>query len=179
MIPIQSIRSARLELVPATLAHVEAEIESPEALGRLLSATIPASWPPGEYDRSAMEFFRARLSEDPASVEWYGWYAVQRFEGGRSVVIGAAGYLGPPGSDGTVEVGYSIAPEFQAQAYATEIVQALVTRAWSIPVVNRVIAHTQPSNVGSVKVLERCGFRVVDPGGESGAVEYERLRPTT
>jgi ribosomal-protein-alanine N-acetyltransferase len=179
MIPIQSIRSARLELVPATLGHVEAEIESPEALGQLLSATVPASWPPGEYNRSAMEFFRARISEDPASVGWYGWYAVRRLERGRSVVIGAAGYLGPPSSDGTVEVGCSIAPEFQAQGYATEIVRALVTRAWSIPGVSRVIAHAQPKNVGSIKVLERCGFRPVGSGGEPGAVEYATLRSTT
>jgi ribosomal-protein-alanine N-acetyltransferase len=179
MIHVQSIRSARLELVPATLDHVEAEIESPLALGRLLRATVPASWPPGEYDRTAMEFFRARLSEDPALVGWYGWYAVQRLEGGRSVVIGAAGYCGPPSADGTVEVGYSIAPEFETQGYATEIVHALVTRAWSIPVINRVIAHTQFNNLGSVKVLERCGFKVVGSCREPGTVVYAIIRSAT
>jgi len=173
---IQSICSERLELVPATLDHVEADIESPEALGRLLGAAVPASWPPGEYDRSAMEFFRARIEEDPASVGWYGWYAVQRMEGASPVVIGAAGYLGPPGSDGTVEIGYSIAPEFQAQGYATEIVKGLVTHAWDIPAITRVIAHTRPGNLASVKVLERCGFRLVGSGGEPGTMEYAAQR---
>ena len=96
-----------------------------------------------------------------------------------TVVIGAAGYLGAPNPDGTVEVGYSIVPAFQAQGYASEIVQALVSRAWSVPQVSRVIAHTVPANVGSIKVLERCGFKAVGPGGEAGTVEYERLRPTT
>jgi RimJ/RimL family protein N-acetyltransferase len=173
------MRTVRLELVPTTLAHVEAEMESPDALGRLLGASVPAAWPPGEYDRSALEFFRARLAEDPASVGWYGWYAVRHFDDGRSVVIGAAGYLGPPGSDGTVEIGYSIVPDFQAQGYATEIVQALVSRVWSVPAVHRVIAHTYPSNVGSIKVLERCGFKPSGPGGEPGTVQYEKLRPAT
>jgi [ribosomal protein S5]-alanine N-acetyltransferase len=179
MTAIPSIMSARLELVPATLVHVEAELESAEALGRLLGATVPASWPPGEYDRSAMEFFRTRLAEEPASVGWYGWYAVQRAADGPFVVIGAAGYLGPPGAEGTVEVGYSIAPEFRARGYATGIVQALLTRAWSFPAVRRVIAHAQSSNVGSAKVLERCGFRAAGPGGEPGTVAYEVSRPTT
>jgi len=174
---MEPIRSGRLELVVATLAHLDAELESPEALGRILGAAVPAGWPPGEYDRAAVEFFRARLSADPAALGWYAWYAIDRSKE-EARVIGAAGYLGPPDSGGTVEVGYSIAPEFQAQGFATEIVQALVARAWSVPEVSRVIAHARPENAGSVKVLERSGFRWVGPGGEPGAVEYERVRPT-
>jgi len=174
------IRTERLVLVAATLAHVEADLDSPESLGRLLGAAVPASWPPGEYDRSAMEFFRDRLSESRDAVGWYGWYAIHRPTGDKvGVVIGAAGYLGPPDPAGAVEVGYSIAPEFQARAFATEIVQALVSRAFSVPEVVRVIAHAQEANVGSLKVLERCGFTRVGAGGDAGAVEYERLRSTT
>jgi ribosomal-protein-alanine N-acetyltransferase len=165
--------------VPATLAHLEADLKSPETLGRFLGVAVPASWPPGEYDRSAMEFFRARLSEDPGAVGWYGWYAIRRLEGEEPMLIGAAGYLGKPASDGTVEVGYSIAQEFQARAYATEIVETLVIRAWTFPEVLRVIAHTQPSNAGSVKVLEHCGFTRVGSGDDPRAVEYEKLRSTS
>ena len=172
------IRTERLELVPASLAHVEADMESPESLGQLLGAAVPASWPPGEYDRSAMEFFRARLRESDAAVGWYGWYAIHRpAEGHGSVVIGAGGYLGPPSSDGVVEVGYSIAPEFQARAFATELVQALVLRAFSVPGVVRVIAHTNAANAGSIKVLERCGFTPAGAGNEPDTLQYERLRP--
>ena len=172
---MEPIRTERLDLIPTTLAHLDAELESPAALSLLLGARLPASWPPGEYDRPAMEFFRSRLAEDPAAAGWYGWYAVHR---AHSIVVGAAGYHGPPGSDGTVEVGYSIAPEFRAQAYATEMVRALVEHAWSVPRVGRVIAHIQPGNLGSVKVLERAGFSRA--GRDSGleAVEYEQLRPT-
>jgi [ribosomal protein S5]-alanine N-acetyltransferase len=173
MMRVNPIHTERLTLVPTSLAHLDAELESCEALARLLGVRLPASWPPGEYDRSAIEFFRARLAENPRVLGWYGWYAIDR-DGG--VVVGAAGYLGPPSPDGTLEVGYSIAPEFQARGYATEIVQALVDRAWSVPEVRRIIAHTQRENLGSVKVLERAGFKAVDASQETGAVEYERLR---
>lgn len=176
---MQPITSARLDLVPATIAHLEAELNSPEELGRFLGAVVPSSWPPGEYDRAAMEFFRDRLSGNPALVGWYGWYAIHRAESDGPTVIGAAGYLGPPGSDGTVEVGYSIAQEFRGRGYATEIVEALVRQAFSFPEVTRVIAHTQTSNSGSVKVLRRCGFTLVGLDDESGAFEYERLQPIT
>jgi ribosomal-protein-alanine N-acetyltransferase len=174
------LRTERLDLLPATLAHLDAELESPEALGLLLGARVPSGWPPGEYDRGAIEFFRERLAADPSSLGWYGWYALRREAGEPAAVVGAVGYLGPPGPEGTVEIGYSIAPEFEAQGYATEIVVALVERAWSIPAVERVIAHTQPGNLGSIKVLERAGFQRLGPGGEPGAVEpdeYETLRP--
>jgi RimJ/RimL family protein N-acetyltransferase len=173
------IRTERLELVAATLVHVEAEMECSEKLGRLLGAEIPRSWPPGEYDRSALEFFHARLSESGDAVGWYGWYAIRRpVEGDRAVVIGAGGYLGPPGPDGIVEVGYSIAPEFQGRAFATELVQALVSRAFSVAAVVGVIAHTTPTNEGSIKVLEKCGFTPAGAGSGPDTVKYERLRPT-
>ena len=176
--PPMRIQTERLELVAATLAHIEADMESPEGLGRLLGANIPPSWPPGEYDRSAMEFFHARLSEGPEAVGWYGWYAIYRPDGGDPTVIGAAGYLGPPGPDGAVEIGYSIAPEYQARSFATELVQALKVRAFSTDGVVRVIAHTNATNAGSIKVLERCGFTLCGSGSgdEPDTVQYECRR---
>jgi RimJ/RimL family protein N-acetyltransferase len=169
------IRTERLDLVAATLAHLDAEMESPARLGHLLGAEIPASWPPGEYDRSAMVFFRDRLSEGADAVGWYTWYAMHRpLEGGGRVLVGAGGYLGPPGADGTVEVGYSIAPEFEGRAFATEMVEALVSRALGVAGVVRVVAHTKATNTGSIKVLERCGFTTAGAGNEPDTVRYER-----
>jgi RimJ/RimL family protein N-acetyltransferase len=177
---MQIIRTHRLDLVPATLALVEADIESPEALGRLLGAVVPACWPPGEYDRAAMEFFRDRLSESPEAVGWYGWYAVQRsVEPHGSVLVGCGGYLGPPGADGVAEIGYSIVPESRGLGFATEIVHAIVARAFSKPGVVRVIAHTSSTNLESVRVLEKCGFSLVGPGTEPGTVRYATTKPTS
>lgn len=171
------IRTERLELVAATLDHIEADMASPEELGRLLGAAIPPSWPPGEYDRSAMEFFHARLSESPEAIGWYGWYAIHRPDDGDAAVVGAGGFLGPPGPEGAVEIGYSIAPEYQARAFATELVQALKTRAFSAAEVVRVIAHTNAKNAGSIKVLERSGFTLAGSGSEPDTVRYECRRP--
>ena len=177
---MQIIRTHRLDLVPATLDLLEADIESPEALGRLLGAVVPASWPPGEYDRSAMEFFRDRLSETPEAIGWYGWYAVHRsVEPHGSVLVGCGGYLGPPGADGVAEIGYSIVPESRRLGFATELVHALVSRAFSKPEVVRVIAHTFTTNRESVRVLEKCGFSLVGPGSEPGTVRYATPEPTS
>lgn len=171
------LRTERLDLVPATLELVEADLDSPLALGKLLGAAVPPSWPPGEYDHDAMEFFRDRLSESAGAVGWYGWYAILRTDdGGGPVVVGSGGYFGPPGPDGVVEIGYSVAPEFRVRGFATELVRALVSRAFSVPGVVRVVAHTTDANPGSVLVLERSGFTRAGAGSEPGTVRFERTR---
>jgi RimJ/RimL family protein N-acetyltransferase len=165
------IRTARLELVPATVALLDAELGSREALAELLGAIVPSDWPPGEHDRAAVEVFRARLAERPEAAGWYGWYAICREPTG-SVLIGSGGYFGPPDGEGTVEIGYSILPAYRRRGFATELAHALVDRAFTVAGVARVVAQTTPATVGSVKVLERCGFRPIGSGGEPGSVRY-------
>ncbi len=173
------LRTPRLTLYAATLKHVQAELEHPDQLGLLLAAEVSAAWPPGEYDREAMEYFRDRLEAGGAAAEgWYGWYAVrEEDQDGPRALVGAAGYMGPPDTSGVVEIGYSVLPEWQRRGYASQIVDALVRRAFAQAGVRRVIAHTTPSNVGSVAVLLRCGFRQVGTGNEPGSVRFECLAP--
>jgi RimJ/RimL family protein N-acetyltransferase len=172
------ISTSRLDLVATSTAHLDAELESTDRLARMLDAIVPPGWPPGEYDRPAIEFFRGRLEEDPDAVGWYTWYAVRRRPAGETaVVVGAGGYFGPPGPDGVVEVGYSIVESFRAQGFASELVEGLVARAFATPGVVRVVAVTYPENVGSVRVLERCGFTLDGPGREPNSSMFARTRP--
>ena len=179
MIPELVLRTQRIDLVATTLQHIESELESPRTLESLLGISIPSGWPPGEYDRHALEFFHDRLTAGgPAHVGWYGWYALTRDSvGRRETLVAGAGYLGPP-SAGSVEIGYSVIPEARGRGYAPELVEALVAHAFEFPEVQRVIAHTSDANVASTQVLLKCGFTRVGAGKESGNVEYQREKPT-
>lgn len=64
-----------------------------------------------------------------------------------NTLIGLGGYAGPPTSDGSVEIGYSIAPSYQRQGLATELTLALVDFALANPGVSRVLAHTLPGRM--------------------------------
>ena len=170
---IHKLKTARLELVPATLALIDAELSSQADLASMLGAHIPEGWPPGEYDRPAIEHFRSRLSRDPENAGWYTWYALTRSSRPEAwVLIGAGGFFGPPMADNQVEIGYSIVPSFEGRGYATELVQALVAYAFSTGRVSRVIAHTTSANIGSARVLGKAGFHLVGPGKDPGSVEY-------
>jgi RimJ/RimL family protein N-acetyltransferase len=91
-------------------------------------------------------------------------------------LIGSAGYKGPPGKDGTVEVGYGIVSDHQRRGYASEAVRGLVKRAFELPGVRRVIAETYPELVPSIGVLRRCGFELTGDGSEPGVIRFELTR---
>lgn len=169
----RTLRTRRLDLIAATLEHVSAELEDHSSLGRLLGIPIPADWPPGEYDRHAIEYFQSQLlAGGSAVVGWYGWYAITRnTEGLCESLVAGAGYFGPP-REGVVEIGYSVIPAARRQGYASEIVTALVVNAFEDPSVQQVVAHTTDENIASIKVLLGRGFIRVGPGAAPGSVQY-------
>lgn len=173
--------SRDLSLVAATLLHILTELETPDQLSVLLNATVSSAWPTGEYDRDAMEFFRTCFEQGgDAVIGWYGWYAIRDADGeSPRTLIGAGGYFGPPDADGTVEIGYSILPEWQRRGYASAMVDALVEHARALHNVARAIAHTTPENAASVAVLRRCGFLAAGAGRESGTIRFEHVQTDT
>jgi RimJ/RimL family protein N-acetyltransferase len=176
--PCLLLQTPRLDLIAATLDHVEAELNDRVALEGLLGVPIPEDWPPGEYDRNAQEFFRPQLASSGGSsiIGWLSWYAVTRNPSGlREALVAVAGYLGPP-KNATVEIGCSVVPAARGCGYATEIVNALVAHALTHPDVREVVAHTSDANGASTRVLLRCGFMRVGPGFEPGSVEYRTQR---
>ena len=168
------IDTARLRLVAAQIAHLRTELADPAQLATLLGAAVPASWPPGEYDRDAITYFLSQYeARGPSVIGWYGWYAIRRAEPERvAELVGAGGYFGPPTVEGTVEVGYSIADEARGHGYGTELALALANRALEQPRVRRIIAHVAANNVASQRVLEHAGF-VFAGAGASGKWRYE------
>jgi ribosomal-protein-alanine N-acetyltransferase len=179
MNPSLTLRTDRLELRATTLEHIQAELSDPASLGSLLGASVPASWPPGEYDRDALEFFRSKLAQTPDAVGWYGWYVILLGpDDMRRILVAGAGFLGPPSPDGVVELGYSVVPEARGRGYASEAVLALVDHAFREPTVVGIIAHTDDSNLASSAVLIHCGFKRVGSGQTQGSSRYELGRST-
>lgn len=167
------LRSRRLEIVPATLPHIRAELSGREALGCLLEAAVPEDWPPGESDRGALEWFRDLLSADPAAVGWASWYAIAAPDGRRELVA-SGGFVGPP-LDGTALVGYSTSAAWRGRGFATELVEALCSWALADPSVRFLRARTEIGNTASRRVLERCGF-VEEVPAEEGVLDFVRAR---
>lgn len=170
------IRTARLQLVPATVELVSAELQGSVHLAAVAGFTVPASWPPQYHDRSALEYVLTRLVHHGEHAEWWFAYLVHRAD--PAVVVGTAGFAGPP-REGAVEIGYSVLPEYQRQGFASEAARGLVARAFEESAVAKVVAHTLPHLLPSIGVLSKCGFRQVDrpaEAEEAGAIRFELPR---
>jgi RimJ/RimL family protein N-acetyltransferase len=145
-------------MMPATAETLHLELDDPAAFATLLGVRLPQDWPPGEYDRGAIQFFLEKMIEGgPKAVGWYGWYAI--LEGSEpAALVGCGGYLGPPDEAGCVEIGYSICEQWRGQGLAKELVQALVDRALALGA-KKIVAHTTEANPASIAVLLGCGFQ--------------------
>lgn len=169
------ILTQRLELIPATVELAQAALAGTAALASALKATVPASWPPEYNDDASFQHTVDQLAKGSAQARW--WLHLVVLNEGR-VLIGAVGYKGPPSPDGTVELGYGIVKDYQRKGYASEAVRGLVSRAFAVPEVRRVIAETPPLHTASIGVLKKCGFELMDgTSSEPGVIRFELTRP--
>ena len=59
----------------------------------------------------------------------------------------------------TCELGYILSPAYQRQGYGSEAAAALVRQALTTGGMHRVVAHCNPDNTASWKLLEKIGCR--------------------
>ncbi|MDJ0366340.1 GNAT family N-acetyltransferase [Hymenobacter sp. H14-R3] len=174
MIPLIT-QTPRLTILAASRALLTAELHKPQYFSTLLGAVVPENWPPSDYDRSAMVYFLDQLTiggRDAAG--WYNWYALRKAEGDvPRTLMGAGGFMGPPDTDGSAEISYSIAVDWQGQGLGIELVSGLVQQAAATGMVHRLVAHARADNPASQQALLHNGFALVGPG-PAGYVRFER-----
>ena len=96
-----------------------------------------------------------QIRRDPESAHWVARAVVDEESG---LVIGHAGYHGPPDENGMVEVGYSVDPRYRRRGHAREMLAELIRRAQSEPQVRIVRASISPDNVASLATIAGFGF---------------------
>ena len=173
-----SLDTPRLRLVPFTPGDLLTLLQSPERFEESFGLPMDEALHGFYVSDEVSPAWLAVLRTSPVATVWVHGFAVVHRE--REIVIGSAGFKGPPDPDGVVEIAYGIVPRFEGQGYATEAAAALLRFAFAHPEVRRVRAHTLPEPNASTHVLTRCGFawvgEVVDP--EDGPVwRWERERP--
>ncbi len=160
------IQTARLNLIPADLALMEAVLAGNATLSRVLGVNVPRKW---TENADAFPFFVGLLKKDPALERWGAHLIIHRAE---NLLIGSAGFKGGPTPEGTVEIGYEIKASHREKGLATEAARGLVDFAFAAPAVSLVRAHTIAAENASTSVLQKLGFQslgtVEDP--EDGTV---------
>lgn len=170
----EPLETERLRLIPATLELADADLHNRMEFSHQLGARVLDSWPPPLNDESSMKYTVDSLRKNPEAAGWAAWYWVAKKH--KPVVVGQGGFKGVP-SGGSVELGYSLLPEFQKKGYASEAVAALLAWAFAHEEVGRVVAETLPELTPSIRVLEKAGFANIGRGSEEGTIRFELRRP--
>jgi ribosomal-protein-alanine N-acetyltransferase len=141
--------TARLRVEPATADHLRALIASDDAFAERFGLRVAPGYL--EYD-GVLERMLTDLDAgaDPAWSTYLFVHVADR------ALVGLGGFKGPP-ADGTVEIGYGIAPEYRHQGYATEGAGLLIAIARAAGVAT-VTARTLPEHNFSTRVLTTLGF---------------------
>jgi RimJ/RimL family protein N-acetyltransferase len=151
--------AARLDLVLLTPVLDDLVAGRRERATAAIGAAIPDWWP-DEHDARFLRYRLTQASRDPAAGEWLVRAIVLRGEG---VVIGHAGFHGPPGVNaldeaGAVELGYTIFLPYRGRGYATEAVVELMRWAREERGVRAFVASVGPENEPSLAIVQKLGF---------------------
>lgn len=119
--------------------------------GDLVGAQMPAFFATEDW---LWGLHLSQIETDPDSARWYVRAAVTD----AGVVVGHAGFHGPPDPDGMVEIGYAVDPDLRGRGYGHAIVDALVAEAARDPAVRMVRASVSPTNTPSLALVRRAGF---------------------
>ncbi|MGH2942609.1 MAG: GNAT family N-acetyltransferase [Solirubrobacteraceae bacterium] len=140
-----------VRLVTPDLVLLDAALEGPAALARVLDREVAEGWDvfPGSLRR-----VRDAIAADPASARWGTRFFVLDEP---PTLVGWGGFKGAP-RDGAIELGYAIAPAWEGRGLATDAARELVREAFAAPAVRVVLALTLAGPGGSVRVLEKNGF---------------------
>ncbi len=158
------IRTTSLGLVPAKAEHCRALAVSLGAFAGLLGADVAEGWP----------MFPESVPKEAGPMPWATYFFVHEAD---RVMLGSGGFKGPP-KDGTVEIGYEIAPSYRGRGLGTEAAAGLVVFAFEHEDVRAVQAHTLARPGPSPALLRTLGFERVqeltDP--EEGPIWQWRLQ---
>ncbi|AJH15693.1 GNAT family N-acetyltransferase [Myroides profundi] len=95
------------------------------------------------------------IDERMAAKECVNWAITLKEEG---TMIGTIGFYRMKLEHYRAETGYMSLPKFNGKGYITEALQAIVHYGFSTMKLHSIEALLDPENIGSMKVLEKCGF---------------------
>ncbi|MFI1912198.1 GNAT family N-acetyltransferase [Nocardia sp. NPDC020380] len=148
------------ELPAVRIVHLNGPVLEALARGDLAAANAVSPIPLPDHFAGAewqplWERRDRQVREDPGSA---AWVTGAIWDEQRDLVVGRAGYHGPPDAAGMVEIGYAVEPEHRRKGYARAALESLLRRAAREPEVRTVRVTISPDNLASYGLVSQYGF---------------------
>jgi len=147
----------RVEILQLDAAALRALADGDQAAAERTSPVPLSPYLAGPECRRVWAIRAVQVIEDPPAAAWVTGIV---WDPERQLAVGRAGYHGPPDSEGMVEVGYSIDPQYRRRGYARAALLALLARAAADPDVRTFRATISPDNVASRDLVLAHGLVV-------------------
>lgn len=112
-------------------------------------------WPPHPSIVATREFLnqQVQLSEHGELTSW----AVEHVNDNK--MIGMCGFVWWRPEHGKAEIAYAISRKYWNQGLVTEAVNACIECGFNTVQLNRIEARCMPGNIGSERVMQKCGMK--------------------
>ncbi|MCK8479800.1 GNAT family N-acetyltransferase [Psychroserpens algicola] len=153
----KSIDTGDILLIANDIEILKTALKGNAELAKYLNINIAANWT--EFGTDYLEYSMDKYLSNKNEQDWLIYFPILKTE---NTLIGSCGYKGMPTTEGCVEIGYEIAPDYRNKRYATQITKALITNAFESNLVNSIIAHTLTKKGASTKILSKFGFKKIE-----------------
>jgi [ribosomal protein S5]-alanine N-acetyltransferase len=165
--------SSRLRLAAISECALRSELANDGRLGTILNAEVPRKWPPEHWEPHVFELLLGMFELDCERQQICRYVLLQR-EDSLPLLIGVVNGFVWPERPEEIEIGYSILPVFQRKGYGYEACERFVRFLLAELPSFGMMAQTYPHLTGSVRILEKLGFKPDGPGAEEGVVVFRR-----
>src|SRR5215212_4915305 len=115
------IETKNLKLIPCDTEILKSAIEGNEILAKKINVIVQDNWT--EFGVAALQYSLDKLTKSEEEKNWWTYFPVHKQD---NKLIGSCGYKGRPTTDGTVELGYEITPDYRNRGIATEMTKGLI-----------------------------------------------------
>ncbi len=134
------------------------------------TAALPASWR-GEYSPdSARGWIDERDAESSMLL-------ITELASQQPIGLLILGVVPLPGSGTDLRIGYLLAEHVWGRGLASELVSGLIEWARTQPAIRTLTGGADPTNRASVRVLEKCGFEMIDEADPDAVVYQFQVSP--
>lgn len=113
-------------------------------------------WPGPDFFE-AIPYFQDVLVKNNGTQGFDSWIVVEK---GSREIVGGIGFLGNPGPDGNVELGFATNESQRRKGYCLEAAEVLIEWALQHPGVKSILARSESNNVASNTLLTKLGFEI-------------------
>jgi [ribosomal protein S5]-alanine N-acetyltransferase len=151
---IHNIVTDRLIIIPMTYSMVCSVLNGNNKEYENLGVNLNGKWPLQDtFD--ILHFIKDKMKKND-EVNGFDIWMIVRKEG--MTVIGDAGFKGEPNENGEIEIGFGLIGDEQQKGYGYEVVSSLIKWASQKNKVKVIKADCLIDNIGSSKLLKKCGM---------------------